>query len=144
MKIIVTSRNIELTDAIKGFVDDKMSRIGQHYDFVFEIHVFLSVEKNPSIHDSQIAEATVHVNGAVLRVEASSDSLYASIDKLHDKVERGLRKHKTKIFQRTKANHESIRHLGVDEGITDEAETDHDPDLDDIHVSFLEEEPAAS
>jgi putative sigma-54 modulation protein len=123
MRIIVNGRNIHLTEAIKSYVLEKFERLDHHYDFIHEIHVFVSVEKNPSIHDNQLAEATVHVSGAVVRVETSSESLYASIDKLVDKVERSLTKHKTKLLQRAKsgrsAGGESIRRAGFDEELAE-------------------------
>lgn len=129
MKLIVNGRNIELTDAIKAYVAEKIGRLDHHYDFIQEIHVFLSVEKNPRINASQLAEATVVVNRAVLRVEVSSDDLYGSIDKLVDKVERVLSRHKTKLLGRAKsAKGESIRKTGAEE----EAEAVLGPDEDDL------------
>lgn len=116
MKTIISGRNIQLTDAIKSTVTEKIHKINEHYDFVQEVHVFLSVEKNPRIAASQLAEATVHVNGATLRLETSSEDLYASIDLLVDKMDRALQRYKTKLLQRNKSGHssggESIRHIG--------------------------------
>lgn len=115
MKLIVNGRNIELTEAIKTYVAEKVGRLEHHYDFIQEIHVFLSVEKNPRISSSQLAEATVVVNRAVLRVEVSSEDLYNSIDKLVDKIERVLTRHKTKLLGRAKsAKGESIRKVELE------------------------------
>lgn len=112
MQIVTNGRNIELTDAIKDYVHQKVSRLEKHFDFIQEVHVILEVEKNPRIAENQLAEATVHVIGAIIRVEAASENLYASIDKLVDKIERSLRKHKTKLLNRSgksKNHHETIR-----------------------------------
>lgn len=124
MKIILNGRNFTLTDAIKDHVEEKFSRLENHYDFVKEIHVFLSVEKNPRIEASQRAEATVHVNQAILRVEVSTDNMYASIDELVDKVDRSVGKHKTKLLGRTKQGHksDSIRKAGFEEAVANEQE----------------------
>src|SRR4051812_11081368 len=103
MKLIVNGRNIELTEAIKAYVAEKVGRLDHHYDFIQEIHVFLSVEKNPRINNCHLAEATVVVSRAVLRVETSSEDLYASTDKLVDKVDRVLNRHKTKLLGRAKS-----------------------------------------
>ncbi len=121
MQIVTNGRNIELTDAIKDYVNQKISRLENHYDFILEVHVILEVEKNPRISENQLAEATVHVTGAVIRVEAASENLYASIDKLVDKIERSLQKHKTKLLNRngkSKHTQETIRRE-----IGEEAET---------------------
>jgi putative sigma-54 modulation protein len=116
MKLLANGRNIELTDAIKAYVNEKIGRLDQHYDFIQEIHVFLGVEKNPRVTNNQLAEATVIVSRAVLRVEVSSDNLYGSIDKLADKIDRVLARHKTKLLGRAKsAKGESIRKAGAEE-----------------------------
>jgi putative sigma-54 modulation protein len=112
MQIVTNGRNIELTEAIKDYVKQKISRLESHFDFIQEVHVILEVEKNPRIAENQLAEATIHVPGAVIRVEAASENLYASIDKLADKIERSLRKHKTKLLNRTKNSHDTIRKEG--------------------------------
>lgn len=103
MKIIVNGRNIPLTDAIKQYVLEKFERLDHHFDFIQEIHVYLAVEKNPRITKNQKAEATIHVNRAVLRVEESSEGMYGSIDLLVDKIDRTLQKHKTKLLGRAKS-----------------------------------------
>lgn len=145
MRIIVNGRNIHLTDAIKTYVTEKFSRLEHHYDFIHEIHVFLGVEKNPSISNNQLAEATVHVNGAVVRVEESSDSLYASIDKLVDKVDRSLNKHKTKLLHRAKSGRssggESIRKVGVEEPVAVD-ETEEAEDFEGVYFTYDEGDEA--
>jgi putative sigma-54 modulation protein len=143
MKLIVNGRNIELTDAIKAYVSEKIGRLEHHYDFIQEIHVFLSVEKNPRINESQLAEATVVVNRAVLRVEVSSIDLYGSIDKLVDKVERVLSRHKTKLLGRAKsAKGESIRKAGTEEGAESLLGPDEDDLLQGVFLTYEDEEEA--
>lgn len=142
MQIVTNGRNIDLTPAIKDYVQQKLSRLQGHYDFIQEIHVILEVEKNPRIAENQLAEATVHVPGLVIRVEAASVSLYASIDKLADKIERSLRKHKTKLLNRSgksRHSHDSIRHEVVEE--IDETGMDLDEELEaDFQAEIQEAE----
>ncbi len=139
MQIVTNGRNIELTDSIKSYVDEKVGRLQNHFDFIQEVHVILEVEKNPRISANQLAEATIHVTGAVIRVEAASENLYASIDMLVDKIERSLRKHKTKLMNRTgPRNHETIRKEAGALG-ADEAE-DTMEDVEDIELRVRVEE----
>jgi putative sigma-54 modulation protein len=134
MKIITNGRNIELTEAIKTAVEDKLSRLKNHYDFIQEIHVILGVEKNPRIHDNQIAEATVHVPGAIVRVEVASSDLYGSIEALSGKIDRSLKKHKTKL---TKVDHnQTIRHVDDTEVI--EFDDTEDEDEADVQIIAVE------
>ncbi len=131
MKVIVNGRNIELTPAIKEHIEEKLSKLNTHYDFVQEAHVFLSVEKNPSIKDSHCAEATLHCQGSIVRVSVASADLYASIDDLVKKLERGLRKHKTKLIQRSQGRHHaaSIRKPEEDTGADGALDEDDDEDF---------------
>ncbi len=144
MQIVTNGRNIELTESIKDYVQQKMGRLENHFDFIQEVHVILEVEKNPRIAENQLAEATVHVIGAVIRVEAASENLYASIDKLVDKIERSLRKHKTKLMNRSgsKNHNESIRKEAAITGTAEESDTamDEAEMLDAISVEVEEEE----
>jgi putative sigma-54 modulation protein len=141
MKLLANGRNIELTEAIKGYVTEKVGRLEHHYDFIQEIHVFLSVEKNPRISDNQLAEATVVVNRAVLRVEVSSDNLYGSIDKLVDKVDRVLARHKTKLLGRAKsAKGESIRKAGSEEDAVPTELTAEE--MEGVFLTYEDEEEA--
>lgn len=115
MKLILNGRNIELTDALKAHVHDKLGRLNEHFDFVMDVHVFLSVEKNPRINEAQRADATVFVKGGVIRVQTTSDNMYTSVDQLLAKVERALRRQKEKVLHRNKSQHshggDSIRHV---------------------------------
>ena len=144
MHIVTNGRNIELTQAIKDYVQSKVSRLEKHFDFILEVHVILEVEKNPRIAENQLAEATVHVTGAIIRVEAASENLYASIDKLVDKIERSLRKHKTKLLNRSgksKNHHESIRKETSEEAALEEGEEDTSEEVDyQLEVNIAEEE----
>ena len=126
MKTIVNGRNIELTAGIKQAVDEKLKRL-EHFDFVQEIHLILGVEKNPRIAANQVAEATIHIPGSVLHVQAESENLYASLDLLVDKIDRSLNKHKTKLMNRTHDHAHSIRHPEAD-GLLDEDDEDNEPE----------------
>jgi ribosomal subunit interface protein len=150
MKTIVSGRNIQLTQAIKDYVTEKAERLGAHFDFILEVHVFLSVAKNPSVSQGHEADATIHVNGAVVRVTAHSDNLYASIDSLMDKTHRSLAKYKTKLLHRAKSGHgikgESFRRQAADEVMADVggvAPTDED--LGQLYLTYgeLDEEDAS-
>ena len=143
MKLIVNGRNIELTEAIKAHVAEKVERLEHHYDFIQEIHVFLGVEKNPRISAGHLAEATVVVSRAVLRVETSSEDLYGSIDKLIDKIERVLSRHKTKLLGRVKTGKgESIRRVGADEAVVSPNVADAmlEEDMEGVYFTYEDEE----
>jgi putative sigma-54 modulation protein len=101
MQVVVTGRNIELTPALKEYLMDKLQRAQKHFDHPLDVTALLSVAKNPSIADSQTAEVTIKVNGSIIRGEESTENMYASIDLVANKIERQLRKFKTRYYHRS-------------------------------------------
>lgn len=105
MKLVIHGRNIEITDAIREHVEQKILKAVSHFKHLTnEVDVHLSVAKNPRIGANQAAEVTLFVDGAVVRAEESSENLYASIDLVADKISRQLRKFKEKRNTRMQGN----------------------------------------
>ena len=95
MKLVIHGKNIELTDAIREYVHQKIEKAVNHFQaLTTEVDVHLSVARNPRISSKESAEVTIYANGSVIRAEESSESLYASIDLVADKIARQLRKYK--------------------------------------------------
>lgn len=95
MKIVIQGKNIEVTDAIREYVGQKIDKAVSHFQsLTTEVNVHLSVARNPRITSKQAAEVTIYANGAVIRAEEHSENLYASIDLVADKIARKLRKFK--------------------------------------------------
>lgn len=91
MQLNISGHHLEITDAIRDYVNSKFSRLEKHYDRITITNVILSVDKL-----IQKAEANVHVSGAELFADAEHEDLYAAIDSLVDKLDRQLIKHKEK------------------------------------------------
>ncbi|KGF74037.1 Light-repressed protein A [Neosynechococcus sphagnicola sy1] len=97
MKLVIQGKNIEITDAIREYVHQKIEKAVNHFqNLTTEVDVHLSVARNPRINPKQTAEVTIYANGSVIRAEESSENLYASIDLVADKISRQLRKYKEK------------------------------------------------
>ncbi len=97
MKLVIHGKNIEITEAIREYVNQKIEKAVSHFqNLTTEVDVHLSVARNPRITTKQAAEVTIYANGTVIRAEESSESLYASIDLVADKIARKLRKYKEK------------------------------------------------
>lgn len=97
MKLVIQGKNIEITDSLREYVTSKIEKAVNHYQsLTTEVDVHLSVAKNPRINSKQTAEVTIYVNGSIVRAEEGSESLYASIDLVADKISRQLRKYKEK------------------------------------------------
>ena len=104
MKLVIQGKNIEVTGAIREYVEQKIEKAVSHFQaLTTEVDVHLSVARNPRIASSQSAEVTVYANGSVIRAEEKSENLYASIDLVADKIARKLRKFKERKSDRTAA-----------------------------------------
>ncbi|RQW84584.1 MAG: ribosome-associated translation inhibitor RaiA [Methylococcus sp.] len=94
MQITITGHQLQVTESLRDYVNEKFERLKRHFDRVMDVHVVLEVEKI-----NQKAEATVQVNGATLFAEDVHEDMYAAIDGLVDKLDRQLVKHKEKQTQ---------------------------------------------
>lgn len=104
MYIHVNGRNIEITDAIKAYVKEKIGKVATHYDQIQGIDVVLSVIKNPSAEGKHIAEVICKTNTGSIRCEEAAESMYASIDILADKLARQITKQKDKNISSDKTS----------------------------------------
>ncbi len=119
MRIHVNGRNIEITEAIKDYVKEKIGKVATHYDQIQGIEVILSVIKNPAAAEKHIAEVRCNLDKVKIHLEESAESMYASIDLLSDKLLRQVQKVKDKALSSNKA---SIRMENVDNNDEEEIE----------------------
>ena len=92
MQINLTGHHIDITDALRTHVNEKMARLERHFDKVSDTHVVLSLES-----ERHKAEATVNMRGNTIFADSVEDNMYAAIDTLVDKLDRQVKKHKEKL-----------------------------------------------
>jgi putative sigma-54 modulation protein len=92
MQLNVTGHHVEVTPALRAYIEKKLERITRHYDHVIDVHCILTVEKL-----SRKAEATLKVRGNDIHADATDGDMYAAIDALSDKLDRLVKKRKEKI-----------------------------------------------
>lgn len=92
MHITLSGHHVDITDALRDYVHEKLDRIERHFDKITGAQVILSVEKL-----THKAEATLHVVGNDLFADAEHEDMYAAIDALTDKLDRQIKKHKEKL-----------------------------------------------
>jgi putative sigma-54 modulation protein len=90
MELHVKGRNLEVNESIRSYAERKLSKLERRVHETTRVELELAVEKNPSIPDSQVAEATVHVKGRTLRAREAAHDMKAAIDELADKLVRQL------------------------------------------------------
>jgi putative sigma-54 modulation protein len=94
MQFQVKGRNLEVSDAIRSYAEEKLGKLERQLTDP-RIELELAVEKNPSIAENHVAEATIWTNGPVLRAREATSDMRASIDQLVDKLERQVTRYKT-------------------------------------------------
>lgn len=99
MKYNIRGNNIEVTEAIKAHVEKKINKLKRYFDETptSDVHVRLSVYNN-----EQRIEVTIPMQDLLLRAEESHEDLYAATDLVVDKLERQIRKHKTKVNRKSR------------------------------------------
>lgn len=107
MQINVSGHQMDITEPLRHYAQEKIARIQKHFDHVTNTNVVLHVEKN-----RHKAEATIHAKGAILHANAEGVDMYAALDALVDKLDRQVLKHKEKSrdHHRVEGAHGKKRH----------------------------------
>jgi len=131
----VRGENIEVTPAMKEYVETKVGKIGKYFDEMPEANAHVNL-KVYSDKDGKV-EVTIPLPNIVLRAEETSPDLYGSIDLVSDKLERQVRKYKGKMEQRSRRgnNNKEVRDFKpVSPDILDIDDEDDDDDDSDINI----------
>jgi putative sigma-54 modulation protein len=96
VRLQVKGRNVTVSDSLKDYALEKLAKLEKHLNDASRLELELQVEKNPSIAENQVAEATIWTKGPVLRARESSQDMRASIDLLVEKLERQARRYRDK------------------------------------------------
>ncbi|SDC58471.1 putative sigma-54 modulation protein [Pelagirhabdus alkalitolerans] len=99
MKYNIRGENLEVTGAIKSYIEKKVSKLERYFETppTSDVNVNLSV-----YNDEQEIEVTIPMPNLLLRAEENHTDLYAAIDLVVDKLERQIRKYKTKINRKNR------------------------------------------
>ncbi|OGB22524.1 MAG: ribosomal subunit interface protein [Burkholderiales bacterium RIFCSPLOWO2_02_FULL_57_36] len=108
MNLTISGHHLELTPAIREYVQSKLERIKRHFDHVIDIAVILTIDKLSEKEKRQKAEINLRLRGKDLHVESIAHDLYAAIDALIDKLDRQVLKYKSKIQNH---QHDAIKRM---------------------------------
>ena len=91
MQVNISGHQLDVTDAMREYVGEKLGKLERHFDKITNVQVIMQVEKL-----KHKIEATLHVAGREVVANAEHEDMYAAIDLLTDKLDRQLIKHKEK------------------------------------------------
>src|SRR6185437_4282527 len=86
----------EVTDTLREYAEQKLAKLDRQLHDLTRVELELAVERNPSIAENQVAEATIWTKGPILRARESSSDMRASIDQLMVKLERQVARYREK------------------------------------------------
>lgn len=92
MRLEISARHMEITDALKTHVESRLQKLKAHFDRVIDVNVVLGVEKH-----RHLAEITLHANGIRIHGREATGDMYGSVDAVVDKLEKQVRKYKDRI-----------------------------------------------
>ena len=99
MKYIIRGEKVEVTEAIKNYITEKIGKLDKYFQKPEEIKANVLIKIRGL---EQIVEVTIPIKKIVLRCEERNEDLYKAIDLASDKLERQLRKNKTKMMKQKK------------------------------------------
>ena len=103
MRLQVKGRNVEVSESIREYAELKLGKLDRMLNDLTTVELELAVEKNPSIADNQVAEATIFTKGPTLRARESSGDMKASIDQLTEKLLRQVKHYRESRYGRRRA-----------------------------------------
>ncbi|MGE5484569.1 MAG: ribosome hibernation-promoting factor, HPF/YfiA family [Ignavibacteriales bacterium] len=98
MHITVRGKNMDITPALKDYVEKRLGKIEKYFDYPVSPQVTLSLER-----DRHIVEVTLPVNGMLLRGEEETGDMYSAVDLVLEKIEKQIEKYRTRITRRNRS-----------------------------------------
>jgi len=109
MKFNIHGKKLDVTESIKQYIEEKIGRLDKYFENPDDITATALIKLRGN---EQVVEITINANKFILRGEESHKDLYASIDRVSDKIERQIRKNKTRMSR--KVNKEIVNNFVLD------------------------------
>ena len=112
MRIEIRGRNVEVDDELRDHVYKRFRRVGRQVSELATLDIEIAEERNPSIADSQVAEATLRLKGVTLRAHEASPQMAHTIHELAEDIRRQVKKHREMRRKRSRTRREVARLRG--------------------------------
>lgn len=122
MKFTIRAENFEVTPAIRNYIEEKVSKIERYFNEQVQASAHINLKVNGK--DNQKAEVTITMSDLVFRAEAVDQDIYAAIDAIVGRLERQIRKHKTKVNRKFREKGHAFDYIVPELSETDEVEQD--------------------
>ena len=112
MKIEVKGRNFAVTDEIRQKIEKRFEKVGKQVSELATLEIELSEERNPSIREKCVAEATLYLKGATLRAKDASESMSHTVNLVADELARQVKRHRDKRRGRRQRSDQNLAEPG--------------------------------
>ncbi len=130
MQLSIVGRHIEITAAIKEYVEKRLQKLKKYFPYVVDVHVVLYTQKI-----NQVAEVTILANRYTIHGEERSQDLYASIDMVIEKLDAQLKKYKERLVQKHQRQQRKEKELNLNISVYEREELERsDIDLEENHA----------
>lgn len=136
MDLFIRGDKVKVTDAMKSYLEEKISKLDKYLDSSEEVRANVVVKIR---NKDQIVEVTIPLKSFILRSEEIQDDFYKAVDKAVDKLERQIRKNKTRLIARQSSkNHREF----ILDDINDEQQAEKIEKRKTVDVKPMDEEEA--
>jgi putative sigma-54 modulation protein len=108
LQLNVKGKNLEVSDSIRSYAERKLAKLERQLHETTRVEIELAVEKNPSVAENQVAEATVWLKGHTLHMRESTRDMKASIDELTEKLQRQIHEERDKKVRKRKVDKHAL------------------------------------
>ena len=137
MEIIIRGDKLKVTDSMKEYIEEKIEKLSKYLQNSDEVRANVVVKLRGH---NQVVEVTVPLKSLILRAEEEQSDIYAAVDVCLDKLERQIRKNKTKLLSRQNKNTELVGFLL--DGVEEDQNTSKVVKRKTIEVKPMDEEEA--
>ena len=112
MSVNVRGKNIEVTPALKEYIEKKVLKLSKQFKSIGDITVIMTVEKGDSVKGDRVGDCVVEVSfpaaNVHFRAKEITKDMYSAIDLVTDKIERQIHKYKTKLLKNRYNNFKEV------------------------------------
>ena len=138
----IRGENITVTDAIRNHIESRVAKLERYFNDVPDAHAHVNIKTYSN--KSAKVEITIPMKRLTLRAEEKHDDLYAAVDLIIDKLERQIRKHKTKINRKFGEKNEDVYYFGPPEVNGQDSKEDDNDSMEIVRQKKLNLKPMDS
>ena len=117
MEIIIHGDKLKVTDSMKAYIEEKLEKLNKYLENSETVRATVIVKVN---NHEQRVEITIPLKAFILRSEEAKDDFYAAVDKTIDKLERQIRKNKTRIMSKQVKTNRDFALSAIEDDAVDE------------------------